>query len=151
MEKNFVRVRSVKDIIISATLIFSGILLLLLPDSTGIHISGFFIIMIGLLLAFTLKSCYKDEETGFKYCKKERYFEGSRREELSSAISRRGCRCKVNLSQEDKGNSLRLDIYYSQEAGKAYVQIFEYIPYRYEPYSAVYEHELANVSELIGK
>ena len=87
MEKNFVRVRSVKDIIISATLIFSGILLLLLPDSTGIHISGFFIMMIGMLLAFTLKSCYKDEETGFKYCNKERYFEGSRREELSSAIS----------------------------------------------------------------
>ena len=57
----------------------------------------------------------------------------------------------MNLSQEDKGNSLRLDIYYSQEAGKAYVQIFEYIPYRYEPYSPVYEHELANVSELIGK
>lgn len=151
MEKNFTRVRSAKDIIVSSTLTLSGIVLVALPTSTGINILGFFMLLIGLLLFFTLKSSYKDEETGMKYHKKERYFEGCRRDELSSAISRKNCKCKVDLSEENKGNTLRLDIYYNKQAGKAYMQIFEYIPYRYEPYSTLYEHEVANVTELIEK
>lgn len=151
MEKNFIRVRSTKDIIISTALTLSGIVLVALPTSTGINILGFLLLLIGILLYFTLKSLYKDEETGIKYTKKERYFEGCRRDELSSAISRQNCKCKVNLSGENKGNSLRLDIYYSKQAGKAYMQVFEYIPYRYEPYSNIYEHEIVNVVELIEK
>jgi uncharacterized membrane protein len=151
MEKNFIRVRSAKDIFISFTLSLSGIALVVLPTSTGINILGFFLLLIGILLSFTLKSSYKDEETGIKYSKKERYFEGCRRDELSSAISNRNCKCKVALSEENKGNSLRLDIYYSRQAGKAYMQVFEYIPYKYEPYSNIYEHEIANVTELIEK
>ena len=151
MEKNFIRVRSVKDIFISFTLSLSGIALVVLPTSTGINILGFFLLLIGILLSLTLKSSYKDEETGIKYSKKERYFEGCRRDELSSAISNRNCKCKVALSEENKGNSLRLDIYYSRQAGKAYMQVFEYIPYKYEPYSNIYEHEIANVTELIEK
>ena len=151
MEKNFIRVRSVKDIIISTALTLSGIVLVALPTSIGINILGFFMILIGLLLFFTLKNSYKDEETGIIYHKKEKYFEGCRRDELSSAIARRNCKCKVDLSAENKGSTLRLDIYYNKQAGKAYMQIFEYIPYRYEPYSTLYEHEVANVSELIEK
>ena len=151
MEKNFIRVRSVKDIIISTALILSGIVLVALPTSTGINILGFFMMLIGLLLFFTLKSSYKDEETGIKYHKKEKYFEGHKRDELSSAIARRNCKCRVDLSEENKGNTLRLDIYYNKQAGKAYMQIFEYIPYTYEPYSTFYEHEVANVTELIEK
>lgn len=151
MEKNFTRVRSAKDIIISSILALSGIALVALPTSTGISILGFFLLLIGILLYFTLKSSYQDEETGIKYSKKEWYFGGSRRNELSSAISRQNCKCKLNLSEEDKGNSLRLDIYYSREAGKAYMQVFEYVPYRYEPYTNIYEHEIVNISELIEK
>ena len=151
MEKHFTRVRSTKDIIISTALTLSGIVLVSLPTSTGINILGFILLLIGILLYFTLKSSYKDEETGIKYTKKERYFGGCRREELSSAISKQNCKCKVNLSEENKGNSLRLDIYYSKQSGKAYMQVFEYIPYRYEPYSNIYEHEIVNVIELIEK
>lgn len=151
MEKNFIRVRSAKDIIISTALTLSGIVLVALPTSTGINILGFFLLLVGILLSITLKSSYKDEETGIKYSKKERYFGGCRRDELSSAISRQNCKCKLNLSEENQGNTLRLDIYYSKQAGKAYMQVFEYVPYRYEPYSNIYEHEIANVVELIEK
>ena len=151
MNKEFIRVRSVKDILISTALTLSGIVLVALPTSVGINILGFFMLLIGLLLFFTLKNSYKDEETGIKYHKKEKYFEGCRRDELSSAISKHNCKCKVDLSKENQGNTLRLDIYYNKQAGKAYMQIFEYIPYRYEPYSNLYEHELVNVAELIEK
>ncbi len=151
MEKNFIRVRSVKDIVIISSLIIIGTLLISLPDSASVNISGFFLLAAGILLGFILKSGYMDEETGIRYCKKERYFEGCRRAELSSAISKQNCICKVNLNDENKGNALRMDIYYSKKAGKAYVQVFEYIPYKYEPYSRLYEHELVNVCELIEK
>ena len=151
MEKNFVRVRSTKDSIISVIITVTGAILFVLDFSIGIRILGFFMLLIGLLLFFTLKSSYKDEETGIKYHKKEKYFEGHKRDELSSAIARRNCKCKVDLSEENKGSTLRLDIYYNKQAGKAYMQIFEYIPYTYEPYSALYEHEVANVTELIEK
>lgn len=151
MEKNFIRVRSTKDAIISVIITVVGAVLFIIDFSIGIRILGFFMLLIGLLLFFTLKNSYKDEETGIIYHKKEKYFEGCRRDELSSAISRRNCKCKVDLSKENKGNTLRLDIYYNKQAGKAYMQIFEYIPYRYEPYSNLYEHELVNVVELIEK
>ena len=151
MEKNFVRVRSTKDSIISVIITVTGAILFVLDFSIGIRILGFFMLLIGLLLFFTLKSSYKDEETGIKYHKKEKYFEGHKRDELSSAIARRNCKCRVDLSEENKGNTLRLDIYYNKQAGKAYMQVFEYVPYRYEPYSNIYEHEIANITELIDK
>lgn len=151
MEKKFIRVRSTKDVVLSSLITIAGVVLFILDFSIGIRILGFFMILIGLLLFFTLKSSYKDEDTGIKYHKKERYFEGCRRDELSSAISRKNSKCKVDLSKENKGNTLRLDIYYNKQAGKAYMQIFEYIPYRYEPYTNLYEHEVANVTELIEK
>ena len=151
MEKNFIRVRSIKDITIVSSLIIIGTVLLSLPDSSSVNISGFFLLFTGIVLGFILKSGYMDVDTGMRYCKIERYFEGCRREELSSAISCQNGICKVNLNNEDKGNALRLDIYYSKKVGKAYIQVFEYIPYKYEPYSRLYEHELKNVYELIDK
>ena len=150
MEKKFIRVRSTKDVVLSSLITLAGVVLFILDFSIGIRILGFFMILIGLLLFFTLKSSYKDEDTGIKYHKKERYFEGCWREELSSSISKKS-KCKVDLSKENKGNTLRLDIYYNKQAGKAYMQIFEYVPYRYEPYSNLYEHEVINITELIEK
>ena len=68
-------------------------------------------------------------------------------EPVSSAIATKPDR--VDLSEENKGSTVRLDVYYAKKSGKAYLQLFEYIPYRYEPCSKMYEHELANVSKLI--
>jgi hypothetical protein len=55
----------------------------------------------------------------------------------------------IDLSQGDKGNAVRLDVYYSKSSGKAYLQLFEYVPYKYEPCSKIYEHNIVNVSKLI--
>ena len=58
-------------------------------------------------------------------------------------------RSGANLSEEDKGNAIRLDVYYSKASGKAYLQLFEYVPYKYEPCTKVYEYEIAKVGKLI--
>ena len=56
----------------------------------------------------------------------------------------------IVLDEADKGNAIKLDIYYSKSSGKAYIKMFEYIPYRYEPCSKLYEYELAKVEKLIN-
>lgn len=147
MEKTFIRVRSAKDITIFASLIILGSVLVALPTGAGINIAGFFMIFAGIILALMLKTGYKDVETNVRYQKKEHYFQQAAKPEISSTLeSRPG---SIDLSQADKGNAVKLDIYYNREAGKAYVQLFEYIPYRYEPCSKVYEHEISKVEKLI--
>ncbi len=149
MEKEFSRVRSAKDITITATLIITGCILVALPTSESINITGFFLIFTGLILAFVLRTGYKDSETGERYCKVEKFFAQSLKSEITNALET--SLKKLNLSEEDKGNGIRLDIYYSRKTGKSYSQLFEYIPYKYEPCTVQYELETAEIESVIGK
>ncbi len=146
MEKNFIRVRSTKDIAISSVLTVAGCVLVALPTATSINVLGFFMIFTGILLFVLLKTTYKDEDTGIKYCKTERYFSQDQRPDLLEKIAANPN--KVNLAEEDKGNAVRLDIYYSKNAGKAYLQVFEYVPYKYEPCSKIYEHPISEINQI---
>lgn len=146
MEKTFNRVRSIKDIVTFATLVVLGSILIALPTSASINITGFFLIFTGLILALVLKTGYSDEN-GVKYQKKERYFQHEMNAEICSALASNPD--SIDLSKEDKGNTIRLDIYLCKSTGKAYAQLFEYVPYRYEPCSKMYEYELSKVSKLI--
>jgi len=148
MEKTFIRVRSIKDITISLSIIICGAALTVVPESDSLNILGFILLFTGLILGLVLKTSYKDEETGARYIKKERFFENCHKEALANLIS--GKEQKVDLAAEDKGNGLRLDIYHSQRTGKAYVQLYEYVPYKYEPCTCMHEHDVKNVTELIG-
>ena len=146
MEKTFERVRSIRDIVIFVSLVVLGSILIALPTSASINITGFFLIFAGLILALVLKTGYKDENGG-KYQKKERFFQQAMNAEICSAIASKPN--SINLSEEDKGNAVRLDIYSCKSSGKVYIQLFEYVPYRYEPCSKIYEYEISEVSNLI--
>ena len=147
MEKTFIRVRSIKDITIFVSLTLVGTILTAIPIGDAANIAGFFIIVAAGILAFVLKSAYKDIDTNEKYLKKERYFQQTMHAAISSAIASNPD--SVDLSEEDKGNALRLDIYYSKASGKAYLQLFEYIPYTYQPCTRVHECEISKASKLI--
>lgn len=147
MNTEFIRVRSTKDITISSVLTLSGCVLVALPTSTSINIAGFFMIFAGLILFLTMRTGYKEITSGKSFCKKEIYFAQSLRNEVADAIS--GKPASINLSEEDKGNGIRLDIYHSKKDGKAYLQLFEYIPYKYEPCSKVYEYEYVTIENLV--
>lgn len=147
MEKEFIRVRSVKDIVITFSLIITGSICIALPTAQSINVLGFFLIFAGLLLLFILKTGYKDTATGLAYSKTERYFAQSLKDKIHHQI--RTGKVNIDLSTEDSGNGLRLDIYHSAKAGKAYIQIFEYIPYKYEPCSSIHEFELDQVKTLL--
>ena len=147
MEKTFVRVRSAKDITICASLIIAGGILIALPTGAAINITGFFLIFAGIILALVLKTGYKDEETGKSYLKKEHYFQQAMNSVINSVLENKPE--AIDLAEEEKGNAIKLDIYYSKAAGKAYLQLFEYIPYKYEPCSKMYEHQLSRIEKLI--
>lgn len=148
MEKEFVRVRSVKDIVIFISLIILGAVLVALPTGASVNITGFFLIFAGLILALTLRTGYKDSATGERYLKKEHFFQQAMNSSISSAIASKPE--SVDMSEKDKGNAVRLDVYFSKTSGKAYLQLFEYVPYKYEPCSRMYEHEMIKVGKLIN-
>lgn len=150
MEKEFTRIRSAKDLTISMVLTLLGCALVALPTSTSINICGFFLICAGIILFFMLKSAYKDTATGMKYSKTEKFFAQNQREMLLESINNARPE-KLNVSEEGKGNNLRLDIYHCTKSGKAYLQVFEYVPYKYEPCSRQFEYEISAVAKLLGK
>ena len=147
MEKTFTRVHSIKDIVIFISLLILGGILLAVPTSDAVNITGFFLIFAGAILALVLKTGYKDVETNVKYIKKERYFQQAMHAAIADAIASKPD--SIDLSQENKGNAIKLDIYFSKASGKAYVQLFEYVPYTYQPCSKMYEYELSKVGKLI--
>lgn len=147
MEKTFVRVYSIKDIVIFISLLVLGGILVAAPTSDAVNITGFFLVFAGAILALVLKTGYKDVETNVKYIKKERYFQQAMHAAIADAIASKPD--SIDLSQENKGNAIKLDIYFSKATGKAYIQLFEYVPYTYQPCSKMYEYEISKVGKLI--
>lgn len=147
MEKTFTRVHSIKDIVIFISLLVLGGILVAVPTGDAVNITGFFLVFAGAILALVLKTGYKDVETNEKYIKKERYFQQTMHAAIADAIASKPD--SIDLSQENKGNALKLDIYFSKATGKAYIQLFEYVPYTYQPCSKMYEYEISKVGKLI--
>ena len=147
MEKTFTRVHSIKDIVIFISLLVLGGILVAVPTSDAVNITGFFLVLAGAILALVLKTGYKDVETNVKYIKKERYFQQAMHAAIADAIASKPD--SIDLSQENKGNAIKLDIYFSKASGKAYIQLFEYVPYTYQPCSKIYEYEISKVGKLI--
>ena len=149
MEKTFIRVRSVKDIVIFSSLIILGSILVALPTGAGINIAGFFMIFAGIILALVLRTGYRDTDSGEKFQMKEYYFQQTMNNAISDALKSKPE--TIDLNEADKGNALKLDLYYSKASGKAYMQLYEYVPYRYEPCSHMYEYDITEVQKLIRK
>lgn len=74
MEKKFIRVRSVKDIVLFISLIIVGCALAAIPNAVGVNFAGVILIIAGIIIAFSLRGIYKDVETGDKYQRKELLF-----------------------------------------------------------------------------
>lgn len=147
MEHKFVKVRSIKDIVKFTSLIAIGLLLTVVPDVLEAHLAGYALISIGAVLSFFLKSGLKDIETQEIYFKKEFSFPGNMKTLIQSALS--SSVESIDVSQENKGQALILQMYYGKTSGKAYLQLFEYVPYQYLPCSEVYEYEISKIAYLL--
>ena len=147
MEKKFIRVRSAKDILIFSSLIATGIVLALIMDTAEIHFAGYAFIAIGVLGFCFLKSGYKDVETKEIYFAKEFSFPGNMKSSILSALALSPG--AIDLTQDGKGEALMLKMYCSKTSGKAYLQLFEFVPHQYEPCSKMYEYEISKIANLL--
>lgn len=149
MERNFVKSRSVMDVVISTSTVVLGCILAIVPLGAGVAIGGYMLIILGFLLALMMKSEYREELSGEKYQKQEYFFPKEEKNQLLSALA--SAPGKIDLGQKGKGQVLRLDIYYSKALGKCYIQLFEYVPYQYVPCSELVGCELPKISNLLEK
>lgn len=148
MNKEFKSVRTNKDIIVSLIISIAGITLISLPTPASVNIVGCCMIFTGILLFVFLKTGYRDNETKETYCKKILYFPQSSKGTLLSVLEHNVQ--NIDLSEKDKGNGLKMDVYYNKKTNKAFIQLFEYIPYRYEPASDTFGFRADEISKLIG-
>lgn len=147
MEKNFIRVRSIKDIVISVSFIIVGFILAAIPEAPGANLVGYLLIATGAILGWLLKSKYKDVETCEKYCRKQLSFLRDMKAPILQALA--SAPNSIDLSKEGTGQALILKIYYSKTSNKAYLQLFEYVPHQFETCSEMYEYEICKVENLI--
>ena len=147
MKKNFIRVRQLKDIVIFFLLIIIGCLMTSVTEIIGVNVVGFVIIISGFVYAFVLRDVYKDVDTGEKYLRKELLFKQEMKYAILSVIG--SAPETIKISEEGKGQVVRLEIYYGKTSGKAYLQLFEYVPHQYEPCSDIYEYETNRIKKLI--
>ena len=147
MEKNFIRVRSAKDIKIFSLFIIAGCILALVPNADSLNLGGYSLIVIGVVLALLLKSGYKDVSTKEFFQKKELLFPKEMKASILSALASDSN--SIELSKNGESQALKLELFYSKASGKAYLQLFEYIPYQYEMCSEIYEHEISKIGQLL--
>lgn len=147
MNQQFIKVRSLRDITIFASLILIGAILALLPYGMGLNIAGYTLIIIGIVLALILKSAYREVNNPGIYYKRELFFEPKLKNEILRTIERDPSR--LSLSEEGKGLSIRLDLYYSNTSSSAFLQLFEYVPYEYNAISEVVECDKSKVKQII--
>ena len=138
MCKTFVRAHSALDLTVSISLMAVGTILVTIPSSQAVNILGFFMMFAGIILIMIYKSGYKNLETGERFLKKEHYFSLNMRTSVMEALDRNNPK-GIDYKEEDKGNNLRMDVYSNKKKDIAYIQLFEYVPYRYQPCSKIYE------------
>ncbi|MGM9786170.1 MAG: hypothetical protein ACI3ZS_04970 [Candidatus Cryptobacteroides sp.] len=138
MCKTFVRAHSALDLTVSISLMAVGTILVSIPSSQAVNILGFFMMFAGIILIMIYKSGYKNLETGERFLKKEHYFSLNMRTSVMEALDRNNPK-GIDYKEEDKGNNLRMDVYSNKKKDIAYIQLFEYVPYKYQPCSKIYE------------
>ena len=147
METRFSRIHSAKDIVISSVLFAAGIICIVVPASVPVNIVGYTLAIVGLVLFFVMKTAFKDAESGETLKKTEKYFPASKSESVLKALS--SDPQILDLNEENKGNGLKIDTYYSTKTGHVFTQLFEYIPYKYEPCSPVFTYDISKAQKLI--
>lgn len=145
MEKNFIKVRSFGNILVSFSFMLAGIACLYFPASDILQLFGGLLLLAGVLLGWWLKTDYKDPNTGERFKKKVRNYSCGGKEYLQTAIADPE---HFDSSRVGDGQQLKLTILYSRK--QAYLQLSEYVPHSYVPCSEAYCHGRDKVSAFIG-
>ena len=147
MEKEFVRARALRDVIVSLAMTVTGIVLIILPSAVSGNIFGTCLAVPGMLMLLFFKSGYVDPSSGHRFRRMIKYFPVSRKNEILNAL--RENPSKVDWNAPEASSGLMLDIYVGCDEDKVFVRMSEFVPYNYVPCSDWLAYEKAQVAGLI--
>lgn len=144
MEIKLKKVHTAKDLIISAMVLAAGIGLYFVNAGLGAVIA-----LCGVLMFVFYKSGYVREGEGIVLQKKALDIAHSCRDSLKGFLEGKNTNPEVNTSPN--GGIMRLEVYYNADASIAYVQLFDFVNYTYEPATELVELRGSKVDILIVK
>lgn len=146
MNKEFVRVRSTRDILISSVMTVLGIVLIAIPSSVSVNIFGTVLAVPGILMLLFLKTGYKDVNTGLVYKRKIKYYSATAKNDILSSLN--GKVSSFDWTETPDGSAVMVDVYEGSKSDKVYVRVSEFVPYNYEPCSDWFEFSKDAASAL---
>lgn len=144
MEIKLKKVHTAKDLAISAMVLAAGIGLYFVNVGLGAVIA-----LCGVLMLVFYKSGYVREGEGIVLQKKALDIAHSCRDSLKGFLEGKNTNPEVNTSPN--GGIIRLEAYYNADAAIAYVQLFDFVNYTYEPATELVELRGSKVDILIVK
>ena len=144
MKINFKKVHTGKDLAISTIVLLAGIGLYFVNKGLGIIIA-----VCGLAMFLLYKGGYKKDGQGIVLQKKSEDLCKSCRQSIIDYLN--GKDVTPQVKKGDEGGSVRLDVYYNAAAGIAYVQLFDFRNYAYEPETEVIELHSPKADKLISQ
>ncbi len=145
MKQEFIKIRTYKDIIISSVILAAGFFQSFFTEIVPLQITGYLFIIIGVILFFTLKSRYRNVETGELFDKKVKFFDISQKSVILAALENDPKQIDMNL--EGKGSGVILDIFFNQN--DAYVQAYTFCSGQYEPNGEMRHFTAAQVAKMV--
>lgn len=144
MEIKLKKVHTAKDLILSAIVLAAGIGLYFVNAGLGAVIG-----VCGLLMLLFYKAGYKREGEGIVLKKKALDVAHTCRDSLKGFLDGKDVEpeVKTNIS----GGVIRLEAYYNADAAIAYVQLFDFSNYTYEPATGIVELRGPKAEKLISK
>ena len=144
MEIKLKKVHTAKDLAISATILAAGIGLYFVNAGLGGVIG-----ICGLLMLLFYKAGYNRAGEGIVLKKKALDVAHTCRDSLKGFLEGKDVEpvIKTNLN----GGVIRLEAYYNADAAIAYVQLFDFSNYTYEPATGIVELRGPKADKLISK
>lgn len=144
MQIKFKKVHTKKDLIISAIVLAAGIGLYFINAGLGI-----FMAVCGLLMLLLYKGGFKREGKDVVLQKKAIDVAHSCKDSLKGFMEGKDVEPEVKTSIN--GGIIRLEVYYNTADAIAYVQLFDFSNYTYEPATEIVEICGERAEILIGK
>ena len=108
-----------------------------------------FLFLIGSLFLCLLKSVYRKEGTKEIYKKRKLQFRREILQTIREAVL--SDPNQIDMTKEGMGWTVKLNIYYNRKTDKGYIQLYEYIPYNYEPRTQMLEYRIGQIEKLLNK
>lgn len=103
-------------------------------------------IITGIILFAVLKTGWRDTETKEQYHRKVKFFSKDIKDEIMDNLENHIE--NIDIQKNNIGTGLKMEVYYNRR--QAFVNLYKYIPYSYEPVSSTFEYSADKIEKLIG-